>query len=128
MTPLDRGVDVLIPVRSLIDYRRARPRAFGKTAVRLVRPLHSRPRTIAFRQVEIVPHAEFIAIANHRSSRQREHQAIGELEAALISSQHRGKATSDSAIIELHVFVRAERLEHCLSLLLLQTTEIELVV
>ena len=85
MAPLDCGINVLKTVRPFLDNGRVWFDAFCKAAVRFVRPLHGGPRTIAFRQREIVAHAEFIAVANDRRSRQCKHQTISELEPALIA-------------------------------------------
>src|SRR5215475_13274548 len=60
---LDRSVDVLEAVGTAGDDRDIRLVALGETTVRLVRPLHRRPRTVAFRQLQVVAHVELVAVA-----------------------------------------------------------------
>ena len=122
------GVDVLEAVRAAVDHRQDRLLRLGEAAVRLGRPLHRRAGAVALGQLEVVAHAELVAVADHRRAGQREHQAVGELDAAPIALEHRREAAADAALVELHVLVRPEGVEHGLALLLGQAAEVELVV
>ena len=64
---------------------------------------------------EIVAHADLVAVADHRRARQREHQAVGELEPPAVAAEHRREPAANAAIVELHVLVGTEALEHRLS-------------
>ena len=96
--------------------------------MRFGRPLHRRAGAIALGQIEIVAHAELVAIADHGRPRQRAHQAVGQFEPPLVAAQHRREPAADAAIVKLHVLVGAERLEHGCALRLGEPAEIELVV
>src|SRR3979411_1171290 len=100
VSPLLGDIDMIVTVWTFVDRRRKGPRVFREATVWLGRPLHRRPRAVTLRQVEIVAHPDLVAIADHRRSRQRKHQAVGEFETATIASQHRRQATPDAAIVE----------------------------
>jgi hypothetical protein len=89
--------------------------------------LHRRARASPLRQLEIVSHAELVSIADDRSPRQGEHQAVRKLEAPPVTVEHRRKTPADAAIIELHLLRWAERVEYLLALLLGKAAEIELI-
>src|SRR3954451_11552165 len=99
MASLDCCVDTLKSVGTVFDHRFRRPIGFGESCSRFVRPLHWCARAVPLRQNQVISHAKLVAITNHWRSRQREHQAVSELEAALIAAQHRRKPASNSAIV-----------------------------
>src|SRR5258706_11268474 len=115
-------------VRAFVDHWHNRFIALRKSGVRLGRPLHRRACAIAFGKAQIVAHAELVAISDDRRPGEREHEAVGELEAAPISGQHRGQPPAYASVIELHVLVRTERIEYGLPLLRGEPAKIELVV
>ena len=123
-----RDIDVLEAVRAAGDHRQDRLLGLGEAAVRLRRPLHRRARAIALGQLQIVAHADLVAVAYDRRARQGQHQTVGELEAAAVAVQHRRQPPPDAAVVELHVGIGPEGGEHGLALLVGEATEIELIV
>ena len=96
--------------------------------MRLVRPLHRRPRASAFFAAKIVAHAELIAVPNHWCARQGEHQTVRQSESAGVATKHGSQPSSDPTIVKLHVFIRPKGFEYGLPLFLLQASEVKLVV
>ena len=90
--------------------------------------LTRRASAIALGQIEIISHANLVAIADHRRSGEGEHEAVGELDAPPIAIEHGHEPASDAAMIELHLLFRSEAFEYALALLLGQAAEIKLVV
>src|ERR1700730_2959289 len=117
MAALYRRVDVLISVWAAGDHRNVRLVALGETALRLVRPLHRGTRAVALRQLQIVTHAEFITVTDHRRPGQREHQAVGEFKPSLIAVEHRRQAAANATVIELPAPRRPEGRNHRVALL-----------
>ena len=128
VSPLNCRVNVLESVGAATNDRQKRLVAFSKAGVWLVGPLHWRACTVPLRKREIVAHADFIAVANHRRPRQCEQEAVCQLEPALVAIEHGRKPTSDAAVVELHLRLGPERIEHRLPLLLRQPTEVEFIV
>src|SRR5262249_10616525 len=85
MSALDRGIDVLEAIRAAGDDWNYRLVNLGETAVWLVRPLHRRTCTIAFGKIEIVAHAELIAVTQDWGAGQREQQAVSELQPTAVT-------------------------------------------
>src|ERR671936_2027954 len=127
MTPLDRGVDVLETIGTARDDGYVRLIALGEAAVRLVRPLHRRPRAIALRKSQVVAHTELVAVAENRRARQREYQAVGELQASAIAIEHGSKPSTNAAVVEPHPRLRSDRRKHLLPLPFSEPAKIELV-
>ncbi len=128
IAPLLCGVDVLVAVRALVDHGRTRLVAFGKSGMRFGRPLHRRARAIALGQIEIVAHAEFVAVPDHRRTRQRAHQAVGEFDAPPVAAEHRRQPPPYAAVVQLHALVGSKGFEYRITLRLGQAAEIEFVV
>ena len=63
-----------------------------------------------------------------RGARQRERQRVGHLMPALVAAEHRRQPSAQSAAVELHVRVGAERVEHLLALSVAELVEGQLVV
>ena len=128
MAPLDRGIDVLVAVRSSRDDGQVRLVTLGEAAMRFVRPLHRRARAVALGELEVVAHTELVAVAHDRCTGQREHQAVGELQTPAIALQHGGEAAANAALIKLHLGFGCEGGKHLLPLPFAKSAEIELVV
>src|SRR5438034_8661764 len=111
---------MLIAVGSIIDSRQDRLVRFRESRMRFRRPLHWRAGAIALGQLEIIPHADLVAITNDRRSGQCEHQTVGELDAAPVPVEHGREPASNAALIELHLLLGSKAFEHALALLLNQ--------
>src|SRR5262249_27516707 len=112
---------------SIADDRHHGLVAFCEAAMRLSRPLHRRATADPLRKLQIVAHAELIAITEHRRSRQREHEAVGKLDPAPVAAEHGRQPTANAPVVELSVGVRTERVEHGLALRFAGTAKVELV-
>ena len=69
-------------------------------------------------KTQIVTHPDLIAITNHRRSRKRHHKAVSQLQSPPITLQHRCQPAANTALIQLHVFIRPKRIENCLALVI----------
>src|SRR6266480_6940473 len=127
MTPLDRSIDVLETIGAARDDGYERLIALGEAAVRLVRPLHRRARAVALRKSQVVAHTEFVTVTEYQRARQREHQAVGELEPTAIAVEHGGEPPTNAAVVELHSGYRSERRKHLLPLPLREPSQVEFV-
>ena len=107
---------------------RANRRVPGREAcLGSTRPLHRRACGIPLRQGKIIPHADFIAIAQNGRAGQRQHDAVGQFQPPAVAAQHRGEPAPDAAPVKLHVRLRPKLLEHGLTLLLAQPSQVQLV-
>jgi hypothetical protein len=96
--------------------------------MRFRRPLHWRAGAIALGQLEVIPHADLVPITNHGGSGEREHQAVGEFNAAPVTIQHGCEPASDAALIELHFLLGSKAFKYALALLFGQAAKIKLIV
>src|SRR5262249_59143925 len=90
------------------DDRNMRLVALGEAAVWLVRPLHRRARAVALRELQIVAHAELVAVAENWRAGQRENQAVGELQPPAVAIEHRSEPPANTAPAELHPGMRPD--------------------
>src|SRR5579883_249324 len=136
LRPVEEGVGIASLLGDVDMAERPRPVrndrpddlvGFREAAMALRRPLHRRARAIALGQRKIVAHADFIAISEHRRSRQRQQQAIGELEPAAVAAQHSRQSPAYAATVELHRPVRAESRKDSPALSLGEAAKIEFV-
>jgi hypothetical protein len=63
-------------------------------------------------RLEVVAHAELVAVADHRRAGQREHHAVGELLVAPVA-EHGREPAADAAVVELHLSSGAKRANTC---------------
>jgi hypothetical protein len=115
-------------IRAAADDRHHRLATLREAAIRLSRPLHRRSATGPLGQRQVIAHAEFVAIAQHRRAGQREHEAVGELEPSPVAAQHRREPSPDAAVVKLVLQIGTEGFEHALALLFGEPSEVELVV
>jgi hypothetical protein len=74
--------------------------------------LHRRThRQPAFRP-EVFTHADLLTVEQHGRAGQREQQAIDHPNAVLVAAEHRRQPPAQAAAVELHLWIRPERLEH----------------
>src|SRR5215831_11182011 len=101
--------------------------ALGEAAMWLVGPLHGHARTIALRKLQIVAHAELVAVAENRRAWQRKHQAVGELQPPAVAIEHWSEPSTNTAVVKLHLALRSERRKHLLPLPFAESAQVELV-
>src|SRR6185312_12075244 len=82
----------------------------GEAGMPLVRPLHRRADRHALLEPEVLAHADLVAVAEDRCAREREQEALRELDDPAVA-EHRGEPATDPAPVELHRRPGAERLE-----------------
>src|SRR5690242_20892328 len=81
---------------------------FGKAGIPIGAPLHRRAATIAIAKIKIVAHTNFVAVVQHRGSRQREEENIQELDLAAAVGQQGGQPPSNAKINARGRVVRSE--------------------
>ena len=123
-------VDFLIAIRAAVDNRRDKFFRVGcrKTAALRSRPLHGGADGVALLQIEVIPHADLIAIAHHRNAGQGKEYRVAERQPLQIAVEHRGQATADPALVDVHLVVRGEGIEDKLFVFLADALQIQLVV
>src|SRR5207249_12152403 len=108
---LGGGVDPLIAVLAagenwthqlLMSSRR-------EAAVGLCGPLHRRANGQALRQRQVLSHADLVAVAQDRRAGQGEEEAVGQLQPATISPQHRRQPAPYPTAVDPHLLPRRER-------------------
>ena len=78
-----------------IEPLRIRP---GETRVAVGAPLHRRADAVAIAEIDVVAHADLVAVIDHRRAGQREQQAVQQFDAAAIVAQQRCQAAADAQI------------------------------
>ena len=78
----------------------------GKPSITVCTPLHRGPHTVPVPEVEVVPHADLIAVVEDRGAREREQQAVHELDRPAVVSQERRQPPADP---EVHASLRVDR-------------------
>ena len=57
--------------------------------------------------VQLLAHADLLAVEQRRRAGEAEHEAVGEPDAALVAAEHRRQPAAEAAAVELHVRLRA---------------------
>ena len=91
-------------------------------------PLHRRADGVAFGKAEVLAHADLVAVAEHRRARQRGLERVGHLQPPPVAVEHGRQAAADAAVVELHLGLGPEGVEHLLALAVAEPAEVDLVV
>ena len=78
-----------------IELLRIGPREAG---VAVGAPLHRRADAVAVAEIDVVPHADLVAVVEHRRARQREQQAVHQLDAAAVVAQQRRQPAANAQV------------------------------
>ena len=70
----------------------------GEAGVAVHAPLHRRADAVAVAQIDVVAHADLIAVVDDRRARQREQQRVHELDPAAIVAEQRSQPPADAEI------------------------------
>ena len=91
-----RGVEIL----GVDDDRRIEALRVGsrKAGVAVGAPLHRRPHAVAVAEIDVVAHADLVAVVDHRRAGQREQQAVHQFDRPPIVLQQRGQPAADAQI------------------------------
>ena len=87
-------------VRGVDHHGQKQPLGVGarKARVAVLAPLHRRPHPVAIAQVDVVSHADFIAIVDDRRAGQGQQQAVQQFHLAAIVPQQRRQTPPDAQI------------------------------
>ena len=94
-------VDGLIAVQRVHDRRQHQARRVGdagEAAVAIGRPLHRRAHAVAVAEMDVVAHADFVAVIDDRRAGHRQQQVVHQLDTPPIMFQQRREAAADPEI------------------------------
>ena len=91
-------VDSLVAVQRVHDWRQhqALRVGAGEAAVAVWRPLHGRAHPIAITEVDVVAHAQFVAVVQGRCAGHRQQQAGEQLDTPAVTLQQWRQAPADA--------------------------------
>lgn len=69
-----------------------------EAAVAIGRPLHRRANAVAVAEVDVVAHAEFVAVIDHGCARHRQQQRIDQFDAAAVALHQRGETAANAEV------------------------------
>ncbi len=97
---LGLDVDRLIAVERVHDRRQHQAGwvGAGEAAVAVDRPLHRGTDAIAIAQVDVVTHADFVAVVHRRGTGHGQQQAVEQLDTPTIALQQGREATADTQV------------------------------
>ena len=70
----------------------------GESGVAVGAPLHGRAHAVAVAQVDVVPHADLIAVIEHGRAGQGEQQRVHQLDLPAVVAQQRREPAADAQI------------------------------
>ena len=93
-------VDGLVVVLGVRDHGQVEALPVGRreAGVAVGGPLHGRAHAVAVAQVDVVAHADLVAVVDDRGARQREEQPVHELQAAAVVAQQRRQPAADAQV------------------------------
>ena len=105
------------------------PRRIGarESAVAIPGPLHRRADAVAVAEIDVVAHADLVAVVDDRRARQREEQAVHQLDTAPAVLHQRRQPPSDAAV-DPHLRIAGVGLVHVVALFVGDHLERQLVV
>ena len=122
-------VDRLVAVDRVHDRRRVEPGRVGarEAAVAIAGPLHRRADAVAIAEVDVVAHADLVAVVDHRRAGHREQQAVQQLDPAAAVLEQRRQPAAD-ADVDPHLRIGGVGLVHVVAFLVGDHLERQLVV
>ena len=93
-------IDGLVAVERIHQGRQHERRRIGarEAAVAVRRPVHRRAHAVAIAEMDVVAHADLVAVIDHRRARHRQQQAVHQLDAAAVAFEQRREAAADAEI------------------------------
>ena len=93
-------VDRLVAVDRVHDGREVEPLrvGLGEARVPVGAPLHRRPDAVPVAEVDVVAHADLVAVVQHRCTEQGQQQAVHQLDLAGVVVEQRGEAAADADV------------------------------
>ena len=86
-----------------------------EAAVAIPGPLHRRPHAMPIRQVDVVAHADLVAVVDDRRARQRQQQHVEQFDPSPVAIEQRRQSTTD-ADVDAHARILGEGAVHVLAL------------
>ena len=80
-----------------------------ETAVDIVAPLHGRADAVAIAEIDVVSHADFVAVIHDRRAGQRKQQPIHQLDSAAVVAEQRRQPPADAELIRVPRIARRRR-------------------
>ena len=122
-------VDRLVAVDRVHDRRREEPRRIGarEAGVAVAGPLHRRADAVAVAEIDVVAHADLVAVVDDRRAGHRHQQAVQQLDARPAVLHQRREPAAD-ADVDPHLRIGGVRLVHVVALLVGDHLERQLVV
>ena len=93
-------IDGLIAIDRVHDGRRVEPRRIGagEAAIAVRRPLHRRADAVAVAEIDVVAHADLVAVIDDRRARERQQQRVHQLDLAPVVVHQRRQPAADADI------------------------------
>ena len=129
LAELRLDVDRLVAVDRVHDRGRVEPGEVGpgETRVAVAGPLHRGADAVAVAEVDVVAHADLVAVVDHGRAGKREEEAVQELDPGPAVADQRGQAAADSQV-EPHPGIGGVLAVHVVALFLGDHLERQLVV
>ncbi len=122
-------IDGLEAVQRVHDRRKNQARRIGarESAIAIHRPLHRRTHAVAIAQVDVVAHADLVAVIQHRRSRHRQQQRVHQFDTATVAFEQ-GRETAADAQVDPRAAIRGIGLPEVIALVVGHHLEGQLVV
>jgi hypothetical protein len=117
-------VELGVDDRRQVEALRVGPREAG---VSVAAPLHGRPDPVAVAQVDVVAHPDLVAVVDDRSARERQQEAVHQLDLGPVVAEQRREAAADPQVDAGLALVRVNPV-HVVALLVGDHLERQLVV
>ena len=90
----------LIAVDRIHDHRQVQPLRIGarEAGVAIDAPLHRRAHAVAIADVDVVAHADLVAVVDDRRARHRQQQAVHQLDAVDVVAEQRREPAADADV------------------------------
>ena len=93
-------IDRLIAIDRIHDGRGVQPCGIGagEAAIAVRRPLHRRPHAVAVAEIDVVAHADFVAVIDDRRARKRQQQRVHQFDLAPVIVHQRRQPAANADI------------------------------
>src|SRR6476659_5964580 len=93
-------VDRLVTVDGVHDHRTVEARRIrtGEAGIPIAGPLHRRPDAISVAKVDVVAHADLVAVVDDGGSRKREEQTLEQLDTPAVIAHQRRQTSADAEV------------------------------
>ena len=94
------NIQRFILILGIDDYRQIELLWIGsrEPGIAVGRPLHGRAHAVTVAKIEVITHADLVAVIDHRGSWQRQQQRVHQFDLAAVVSQQRREPAADAEI------------------------------